>query len=221
MIMPGCCSAGSATARHFNDEKARQELAAYQRSGPGQTTRRLLAGLRGAGASGTLLDVGAGIGALSLELLKAGMTTATCVDVAPAALAVGEAEARRQGLDRRMEWHEGDFVELAPGLPAADVVTLDRVVCCYPAYRPLLEEAAARSRELLGLSYPRDRWYVRLILRLENLWRRVTGNAFRAFVHPVAEMDQLLQRAGFTPVYHETTLAWATSVYARRDRPTG
>src|ERR1041385_1488639 len=57
----------------------------------------------------------------------------------------------------RIEWVEGDFVAVAATVPSADLVALDRVVCCYPAYAPLLEQAAAHSRRLLAMSYPRDR----------------------------------------------------------------
>lgn len=32
----------------------------------------------------------------------------------------------------------GDFVSLAPDLETADLVTLDRVVCCYPELEPLV-----------------------------------------------------------------------------------
>ena len=39
----------------------------------------------------------------------------------------------------------------------ADIVVLDRVVCCYPAWSPLLAAAMSRGRVLLGLTYPRAR----------------------------------------------------------------
>jgi hypothetical protein len=55
----------------------------------------------------------------------------------------------------------------------AAIVTLDRVVCCYPDYRQLLEQVAESTIDLLALSYPRDRWYVRLGVGAENLLRRL------------------------------------------------
>lgn len=199
----------------FDTKKARDELAKYLRNGPGVTTGGLLAGLRALNASGTLLDIGSGSGALTFELLADGVTTATCVDLAPDSIAVAQEEAGRRQLRTRIAWHQGDFVEIGPTLPAADIVTLDRVVCCYPLYRPLLESAAAHSRGWLALAYPRDRWYVRWGLRLENFWRRIRRNDFRAFAHPVAAMDELLRAAGFEPISHTTSFIWQASIYAR------
>jgi magnesium-protoporphyrin O-methyltransferase len=174
--------------------------------------------LRSQHAAGSLLDVGAGIGALTLELLESGSTEATCVDLAAGSLAIAREEAARRGLAARISWCEGDFVDVAADLPASDIVALDKVVCCYPSFRPLLEAAARHSRRWLALSYPRDRWYVRCGLWLENLWRRLRGSAFRAFVHPVTAMDALLREAGFVAASHSSTLVWQASVYTRKPR---
>jgi magnesium-protoporphyrin O-methyltransferase len=200
----------------FDSQKARDELAKYLRAGPGVTTRGLLAGLQAANASGTLLDIGSGSGTLTFELLAEAVSSATCVDLAPGSIAVAREEAARREVTNRISWHQGDFVEIATQVPAADIVTLDRVVCCYPWYRPLLENAAAHSRRWLALSYPRDRWYVRCGLWLENFWRRLRHDGFRAFVHPVHAMDDLLRSAGFVPIRHSTSFIWQSSVYARR-----
>jgi hypothetical protein len=43
---------------------------------------------------------------------------------------------------------------IAGTLPDADVVTLDRVVCCYPDPEALLG-AAAKTRQVLAFTYPR------------------------------------------------------------------
>ncbi|MGH7560232.1 MAG: class I SAM-dependent methyltransferase [Gemmatimonadales bacterium] len=218
--MPCACSSVSrATARHFGDDWAGEELAAYHRDGPGQTTRRLLAALRSLAARGSLLDVGSGIGVLALELLRAGMASATCVDIAGEALTVGQGEAVRQGVAERITWREGDFVDLAAELPGADAVTLDRVVCCYPDYRPLLEAAAGHCRQLLALSYPRDRWIVRIGLALENLWRRVRRDAFRAYLHSPDAIGRVLQENGLSPVHREETWKWEMRVYGRKRPP--
>jgi magnesium-protoporphyrin O-methyltransferase len=210
------CCASAATARFFDADKARKELRGYHRRGPGPTTRRLLSGLRSAGASGTLLDAGSGSGILTLELLKSGVTRAICIDISAGSLGVAQEEAHRQGLADRITWQEGDLTELAATLPEADIVTLDRVVCCYPAYRPLLMAAAGRSREWLAYSYPRNRWLVRAVLWLENLWFRVRGLEFQAYAHPIPAMDAVLREAGFAPVRHDATLAWQSSVYRRK-----
>jgi SAM-dependent methyltransferase len=211
-----CSPTAGFTARHFDDKRARAELRTYHRNGPGPTTRRLLNGLRAVGGNhAAVLDIGAGVGVLTFELLKAGVGQALCVDLSPASLAVGREEAERQGYADRIASREADFVAVAAELAPADVVTLDRVVCCYPAYAPLLEAAARHARRFLALSYPRSRWFVRTALWAENVVRQVQGDPFRAFVHSPAAMAILLRQRGFVRVYRESTIGWHADIYAR------
>lgn len=48
------------------------------------------------------------------------------------AVDAAQEEAKRKGLDDRIRFYHGDFVDLASEIPPADIVTLDRVICCYP-----------------------------------------------------------------------------------------
>jgi tRNA1(Val) A37 N6-methylase TrmN6 len=211
-----CSSLADSTSRHFDERRIRREVASYRSAGPGTTTQgllRLLTGVQPLPA--TVLDIGSGIGALSLELLQAGVQHATCVDMSAAALAANAAEAEQRGLGDRIERVEADFVAVAATLPAADLVALDRVVCCYPDFVPLLEHATAHSHRLLAISYPRDRWWVRLALWIENCWRWLRRDPFRAFVHPPAAMTELLRRRSFTRTRMVTTFAWQLEIHAR------
>jgi len=110
---------------------------------------------------------------------------------------------------------EGDFVAMAETVAAADAVAMDRVVCCYPHFRPLLEQALRHSRQLFGYSYPRDRWYVRLVVALDNLRRAATRNPFRSAVHSVAAMEEVITAHGFRRTRRSASLAWAVDVYVR------
>ena len=164
-----------------------------------------------------MLDVGAGVGGLSFELLAAGAERATAVEVAPAYLAAARDEANRRKLSHRLNLVSGDFVAIAGDIEPADVVAMDRVVCCYPACDVLLEAGARRSRRLFAFSYPRDRWYVRLVVTVQNLARALLRNPYRGFVHSRAAMEALLERQGFSRRQRHETLAWAADLYARRD----
>jgi Ribosomal protein L11 methylase len=214
-----CCSVTSAAARHFDEGRVQKELESYRSAGPGPTTLGLLSQiLSGEPMPETVLDIGSGIGAVSLELLQAGVKNAICVDMSPAALSANAEEAQRRGVGDRIEQVEGDFVAVGPTLPPADLVVLDRVVCCYPAYAPLLEQATARSRRLLALAYPRDRWWVRLAMGIENAWRGIRGDEFRSFVHRPAGMAEVLHRGGFTRSRELSTFAWQMELYTRNAR---
>lgn len=210
-----CSPLVDATANHFDEHRVRKELEAYRKAGPAVTTRGLLNLLAMEPPPETLLDIGAGLGVLAVGMLKAGANHAICVDLSPAAIAVSREEAERQAIAARIDWLEGDFVAIAASVPPADLVVLDRVVCCYPAYAPLLEQAAAHSRRRLAISFPRASWWVRLGVGIENAWRRVQGDRFRAFVHSPGAMAALLAHHGFRRVREAATWSWQLEIYAR------
>jgi 2-polyprenyl-3-methyl-5-hydroxy-6-metoxy-1,4-benzoquinol methylase len=213
-----CCSAFcTATQIQFSARVAARDLARYLRKGPNTTTRLLRDLLATQAAGGTLLDIGAGIGASPLELLSRGFGHATAVDASSAYVAAGRQETERRGLTGAIDWLEGDFVSLATQLAAADVVTLDRVVCCYPAHEPLLNAALDRVRQMVGLSYPRDCWYVRAVIAVENGLRWLRGDAFRVLVHSPAGMAALMRTRGFRLTGLRTTVTWSVEVYSNEN----
>ena len=88
----------------------------------------------------SVLEVGAGVGAIELELLAAGAARATDVELS------GEYEEEAQklldehGVADRVERRVGDFV--TEPVEPHDVVVLHRVVCCYPDVDALVGVAA-------------------------------------------------------------------------------
>lgn len=212
-----CCGSDcDATARHFNAAVAERDRQRYRSHGLDKRARRLVDGLLGAEIAGcSILDVGSGLGLPTLELLKRGAARATLADASSAYLDAARREAAACALADRVDVVLGDFVQTVDRIDAADIVVLDRTVCCYPAWQPLLEAAAARCRSVLGVTYPRNRPDVRLVIALENLRRRFKHDAFRAFVHSPAAMDLTLRRAGLHRISHAATFAWSIDIYAR------
>ena len=172
-----------------------------------------LSGRISAGAA--LLDVGAGVGALTLELLRLGAGTATVVEAAPAYLEAARREAARRGLSDRINFLEGDFARLASSIAPAEIVMMDRVVCCYPEFEPLLKAGLERTQRLFAYSYPQDRWYVRLMVGLENLIRRLRRNPFRTLVHPAAAMAARISNLGFRQAHGCGTMVWRVELWER------
>ena len=175
-----CCAFGDTADQHFDAEKVAKELRHYRRKGPRPTTRGLRDGFVSIGLrQGTVLDIGGGLGILSLELLDAGFSRAVVVDASSAYLAAASEEAVRRGRSASTEVVQGDFVAVASQLTPATAVTLDRVVCCYPFYERLLEQALRLAEHSIALSYPRDRWFVRLGIWLEctppSAWESVSN----------------------------------------------
>jgi tRNA1(Val) A37 N6-methylase TrmN6 len=212
-VVCSCCNFPEAADRQFTAEKAAKELRAYRKGRLGPTTRLLRDSIVELGLSdGSLLDIGGGVGALTFELLDRGITKALVVDASDAYVAAAREEVVRAGRTESATIVQGDLLELAGKLPVADLVTLDRVVCCYPAYEPMLHEAARRAMRGLALSYPRDRWFVRSGMWLENA-NRARKSGFRTFVHPPAKMQQVIEGAGFKLARRRTTLIWTVDVF--------
>jgi SAM-dependent methyltransferase len=212
-----CCAAfEDAAGLQFNAKKAADELRRYRTTGAGATARMLVDGIAATGlAHHTVLDVGAGIGAVTFALLDRGASRAVAVDASSAYLDAARDEAARVGRTEVIRFVHADFARMSADLPPADVVTLDRVVCCYPSARDLLAAAAAHATRCLALTYPRDRWFVRAALGVENGQRRLTGNPFRTFVHPLTTIESAIRGAGFTRASRRETLIWAADVYLR------
>jgi 16S rRNA G966 N2-methylase RsmD len=212
-----CCTGPCAAASHFDPRKADRDLRRYQRRGPDGTTRMLLSELRRWPLQGLhLLDVGGGIGVIAVELAGAGLASVTLADAS-----AGYLEAARRHLASRdaslpAQFILGDFAITANCLPDADIVTLDRVVCCYPDVEALLRGAAARARRMIAFTYPRYRWGVRAALVVENSWYWLRQDPFRAFVHSPERMASVLEAAGFVRAARQATIGWALDLYRRR-----
>ncbi|MFI5272593.1 MAG: methyltransferase domain-containing protein [Ktedonobacterales bacterium] len=200
----------------FNQREAAHRLKAYRRKGPARSTRILLDALSAAGVNGaTLLDIGGGIGAIQLDLLAAGVTSATDVDASTAYLVAAREEAARRGVGDRVSFRHGNFVDLAPTIAPADIVTLDRVICCYHDLRGLVGASAEKAHRLYGLVYPRDGWLTPVFVSLVNVLLRLQRNQFRIFAHRTRDVEALLRTAGLERRFHRDAGFWQVAVYAR------
>jgi len=210
-----CCST-EVLEQQFDPRLAAAELRRYRRRGPGRTARLLLLGLRAhLPPQATLLDVGGGIGALHHELLDYGVARACEVEPSAAFLQAAEEEARRRGHVGRVEFIHADIRQAAATVPDADIVTLDRVVCCDPDYEQVLQLSLGKARQLFAYSYPRHWLGVRAVVGLQNTLRRLRRTNFRVFVHPPERMESIIRAYGFSSAFRARTLVWQVGVYTR------
>jgi len=176
----------------------------------------LVDALVGTGFGGaSFLDVGGGIGAIQHELMSRGASSGTSVDASPAYLATARGEAHERGYDGRMRYVEGDLVDAQDRIEGADLVTLDRVVCCYPDMPALVDATASRARRAYGLVYPRDNALGRLAIGLVNLVQRIRRHPFRAYLHPTKEVEARVASHGLTKAYHANWTVWQVALFTR------
>jgi magnesium-protoporphyrin O-methyltransferase len=222
--MADCCPGGGCPDydRQFDQRAASSKLADLRRHGPRRETAQLIEALAAGGVDGrTVLEIGAGVGAVHLSLLERGAASAIDVDASVAYVAAAREEASRRGLGGRVRHIADDFTAVAADLPAADIVALDRVVCCYGDVTALVSLASRLTLQRLGVVYPVDRWWTRLAIRIENGWLRFRGDPFRAYVHPTSRVDGLARAAGLHPVGHQRGWFWQLAVYERPAEPAG
>jgi SAM-dependent methyltransferase len=212
-----CCSPGdSPFDRQFDARHAAEHLRAYRQRGAVGTTRALIEALGAGGVEGqTVLDIGAGVGAVHHDLLRSGATAAVDVDASRAYISVAREEAERQGHAERVRYLVGDFVALADEVDPADLVALDRVICCYADMAALVGRSATLARRRYGLVYPRDSWFGRVGVAFLNAGSRLSRSSFRAYVHRTADVDAIVVASGLVKILHSTTLIWQLAVYER------
>jgi magnesium-protoporphyrin O-methyltransferase len=215
-----CCSDEDIARLEWEGVGAEDDLEAWLEEGPRETTQELIDVIVDHGIEGaTLLDVGAGVGTIHISLLEAGAARAVDIDLSREYLRVAREEAVERGLVERIEHRYGDVVALAAddgGLPPADVVTADAVICCYPYLPEFVDAVVSVGPRIIGLTYPSDAWWSRAELHALNLWWTLTRHPDRWHVHRRREVDRLFRDAGYRETYWGGTRGWKVVVYERR-----
>lgn len=208
-----CCAFEDA----FNAEYAEGDLKDYLRKGPAKSTQALLSAIQSLTdvRDATVLDIGGGVGAVQLELLKAGASSAFDVDGSQAYIAVAKREAARQGYAGRTGYLHGDFTQVADDVEAADIVTLDRVICCYPDMHALVNAAAQKARRVLGLVWPREAWWAHAGVAVFNIFERFSKYPLIQTLHAQRDVDAVAGAHGFAMKRAQNAGVWQVRVYAR------
>ena len=206
--MPDCCSPKGYRSV-FSERRARAEARRYRRRGLDPTSRRIAEFLQRQGIQGrTLLEVGGGIGAIQIELLKAGITSAVNIELTPTYEEAARALLHEAGLEARVERRVMDFAEATAEVEAADIVIMNRVICCYPDMPKLTGAAAEHTRELLVMSFPKERWWTRAVISMGDFVLRVARQQFQVFLHPHDEIIATAERRGLKAMSNQTGFFW-------------
>ena len=163
----------------------------------------------------SVLEIGGGIGALQTELLRAGAARGEVVELVDAYKPYARELAREQGLSDRSGFRVLDVLENPDAVDPAAIVILSRVVCCSPDGLVLTELAGGLAQRALLLSFPRDRFLVRLGLRLVNAWQRLSRRSFRVFLHPPAALLAAAEGQGLRLAAHERRRLWELATLVR------
>jgi SAM-dependent methyltransferase len=211
-----CCAAINADTGRFFSRFAGLNRLRFRLFGFEHTQRQLMRGICDGGIEGaTLLEIGCGPGYLHRALLRLGASRATGVDLSAGMLAIARAGAQAEGLAERTAYVQGDFTQIADAVPDADVVVLDKVICCYPDWGSLVERSLLKARHRYAFTIPRDRVLTRAGLTAMRWGLQAIGCCYQPFIHDAGQIDARILAGGFRRTYEARTAGWLTRVYAR------
>ncbi len=162
-----------------------------------------------------VLEIGGGIGTLQAELLARGAARGEVVELVSAYEPYARELARERGFEDRTSFRIADLLDDPEAVDSADVVLMNRVVCCSPDGVALAGEAAKLTRRTLVLSFPRDVVWVRAGLRLVNFGLRLLGRSFRTFVHSPAALVAAAEAEGLRPLENGHGFVWQFAAFRR------
>lgn len=195
---------------------AHSEANRYRRKGLDATSRRIFEFVKAQGVAGrTVLEVGGGIGAIQIELLKAGAARTVSVELTPTYEDDANALLQEAGLADRSERKIMDFAMAGAEVDGADIVIMNRVICCYPDMPRLAGQASDHARQLLVMSFPRRAWWMRVGLGLANLMLRLTRREFQIFLHPPKQILATSEQHGLRTVLDQTGVIWTVAALRR------
>jgi Methyltransferase domain len=211
-----CCSTSGACAEFFGERFARRALRRHRKKGLDADAKLMVTWASEGGLEGaTVLEVGGGIGAVAASLLERGAASAVNLEVVPGWEPFARELATERGIEGRSEFRVGDLLLDPAAAEPADVVALQRVVCCNPEGVRLAGFAARLARRTLVLSYPRDAVWARWGVATANLVERLRRHSFRAFVHPPAEILGAALADGLEVVHRERGTIWEIAALRR------
>ena len=164
----------------------------------------------------SVLDLGCGAGGLSFELLKEGASNAVGFDLSPKMIGVANELAQANGFESRAKFRLGNGATCE--LPRSDIVVMDKVLCCYSEWRPLLKNAMEASRVMVGFAVPRDEGITkipfRLALKVVNYFKKRSGGVL-FYLHPLGTIDKTLRESGFDRRKKQGSRFWLVFLYSR------
>ena len=213
--MSACCPHARSASRFFSFF-AKRYRKRFGKRGFEPSQEQLLKGLESVGyGDDEVLEIGCGVGSLHQTLLERGARSAVGVDLAPRMLAEAQDWATQRGLAGRTEYVEGDFIELQDDIASADITLMDKVVCCYPDADTLVHASLGKTRKVYALTYPRDRWFVRLGMNTVALFFWLIRSSFRPYVHDPLQIESWISDKDFRKQYQDMTAAWLTQVFVK------
>jgi len=208
-----CCGAN----KQFNLKNSKKDLKRYLKRGPRKPTKVLTELLKTLILNNlSLLDIGGGVGPIPLELIPFGLSKVTDVDASESYITVAKSESKKRGYQDVISYQLGDFLDLKEKIENHDIVTLDKVICCYPNAKNLLNASLSKTNTYFALVYPQANLFSHLTVKVLNFTLKLRRNPFRTFIHEPKMVDNIIKNAGFKEIFRDKTfLSWHINIYKK------
>ncbi len=214
-----CCDTGIYN-NTFSLKMAAKELKKFNKSGPNKSSRKLIATLKkdiskGGTTALNLLDIGSGIGSIPLSLTSVGLSKISSIDISDAYQEVLKIEIKKSSENIDVEFYLGDFIGHSAKIEVADIVTLDKVICCYKDYRQLIEQSVNKSSRYYGIIIPRNTWWVKFGNNVGILFRKLFGTGFVTYIHPLEKIEKIIFDNNFSRIINQYSFEWQILLYQK------
>ena len=213
--MPGCCRS-SVCEEMFKSKKAIATLRRYRRKGLDTLERDMVSIASAQSLTGArVLEIGGGIGTIQAELVSAGASSGEVVELVSAYEPYARQLAHDKGIEDRSVFRLADVLDHPEAVAPADIVVLNRVVCCSPDGVRLTSVAGTLAGRMLLMIYPRDRAAVRVVMTFMNVLFRLVGRSFRTFLHAPSSLQAAARAEGLSVAETSRTFAWELVAFRR------
>jgi 2-polyprenyl-3-methyl-5-hydroxy-6-metoxy-1,4-benzoquinol methylase len=216
--MAGCCTTDPSKegARRYFTKYSNKYVRKFVKKGLEPVQELLLRGVRTEQLRDqNILDIGCGVGALHLTLLKEGASAATGVDISEEMINQAKRFSSELGVEARAAYVVGDFVEVAETIRESDVTLLDKLVCCYNDVDSLVKVSTSRTKRLYALSHPRQNFYTEISFKTHIALARLFKWKFHPFWHDWKKLRENIQQQGFELISSSATPMWQVLVFRR------
>jgi len=213
MKSTNCCNLYD---NQFDDKVAQRDLKNHLKGKDKKETKKLLHMLSDVDVSNkSLLDIGGGVGVIADQLFKKGLEKSTMVDISRAYQSAAKSLLSGYVSEGRSHFILGDFSQVYTNIETADIVTLDKVICCYEDFDSLVKTSVARANSIYAIILPRNAWWVKLFNKFGVVWRKISGNEFNSYIHPIKEIEKIIHSAGFRQFKFHAHWEWLIRVYRK------
>ena len=208
-----CCAADNPIGRFFAGS-AKRTAKRFRKKGLAKDQRRLMEGLKQIGFIGqSILEIGCGVGSFHLTMMVSGATLAVGVDLSEAMLAQARLLADEMGHASHTLYRSGDFAAVESEIEQADVIVLDKVVCCYPDAERLIRLSLGKTRRTYALTYPRINVLTRLAFTCAQAGLWLVRSKFRPYLYDPSDIERWISENGFKKAHEARGPFWLSQVY--------